>query len=325
MVAVCAVSMILFSGWGFLIHRSVNQLAVYQLPKAMRPFFYTQMDYLVTHSVRPDKRRNVDKSEAPKHFIDAEMYGDSSLWKMPYNWDAAVAKYSVDSLKEYGYVPYWIMEMKGRLTNAFRQQNRDSILYYAADLGHYIGDAHVPLHTTVNYDGQLTGQKGLHSLWESLVPELELVNYNLYSGHRAQYLKAPERAVWKALRGAYSLLPDVFLKEMEASTIMPDSVKYRRQMRNGKEVRSYSSTFAKEYSKRLGNMVNEQLLKSANLIADFYYTCWIDGGKPDLNKIMIEGFNRQAEQKMKKEYKIYRKNELLKNKLLIARETRDDD
>ena len=217
-VAVCAVSMILFSGWGFLIHRTVNQLAVYQLPKAMRPFFYTNIDYLVTHSVRPDKRRNVDKSEAPKHFIDAEMYGDSSLWKMPYNWDAAVAKYSIDSLKEYGYVPYWIMEVKGRLTNAFSQQNKDSILYYAADLGHYIGDAHVPFHTTVNYDGQLTGQKGLHSLWESLVPEIELVNYNLYSGHRAQYLKLPERAVWKAVRGAYSLLPDVFLQEMEAYT-----------------------------------------------------------------------------------------------------------
>ena len=66
---------------------------------------------------------------------------------------------------------------------------------------------------------------------------------------------------------------------------MPDSVKYRKQMRNGKEVKSYTAAFAKEYSKRLGNTVNEQLLKSANLIADLYYTCWVDGGKPDLDKI----------------------------------------
>ena len=68
----------------------------------------------------------------------------------------------------------------------------------------------MPLHTSINYDGQLTGQKGLHSLWESVVPEIELTNFNLYSKHKAQYLKHPEERLWKTLQQAHVLLGDVF-------------------------------------------------------------------------------------------------------------------
>src|SRR5688572_18617503 len=132
------------------------------------------MDYGVRYSVRPDERRNSDSTEATKHFIDFEAFGDSAAWKMPQDWNSAVQQYTKDSLLKYGYVPYQIMVLKEQLTNSFRQKNKDSILFYAADMGHYIADAHVPLHTSINYDGQLTGQKGLHSLWESVIPEIEL-------------------------------------------------------------------------------------------------------------------------------------------------------
>src|ERR1044072_8848068 len=110
------------SSWGFLVHRTVNQLAVYQLNKKMQPFYYKHLDYIVKEATRPDERRTFDAREAPKHFIDLEMYGDSAAWKMPLTWDEAVKKYSKDSLLKYGYVPYWVVEMKNRLANAFRQR-----------------------------------------------------------------------------------------------------------------------------------------------------------------------------------------------------------
>src|SRR6266700_6334244 len=162
------------SSWGFLVHRSVHQLAIYELPGTLQHCFYRNMDYLVKNSVRPDHRRNSDPTEAPKHFIDLEMYGDSAAWKMPLTWNEAVAKFSRDTLFKYGYVPYHIIMMKDQLTRAFSAHNKDSVLFYAADIAHYISDANVPLHTTTNYDGQLTGQKGLHNLWESVIPEGEL-------------------------------------------------------------------------------------------------------------------------------------------------------
>jgi hypothetical protein len=140
--------LIVCSGWGFLMHRTITQLSIYQLPPEMQPFFSQNMDYLVKHSIRPDERRNSDRTEATKHFIDLEAYGPDAEKDMPLNWDAAVAKYTKDTLLKYGHVPYWVIEMKNRLTRAFDVEDRDSILFYAADIAHYIEDANVPLSAT---------------------------------------------------------------------------------------------------------------------------------------------------------------------------------
>ncbi|HEY1017696.1 MAG TPA: zinc dependent phospholipase C family protein [Sediminibacterium sp.] len=310
--------LIISTGWGFLVHKTVHQLAVYELPETMLPFFYQQMDYLVTNAPRPDMRRNEDSTEATKHFIDLEMFGDRAATKMPLDWNRAVQKYTADTLLKYGYVPYHIIYMKGKLTEAFRKGNKDSILFYAADLGHYIGDVHVPLHTTVNYDGQLTDQKGLHSLWESMIPELEIGNYSLYSTHKATYLKKPAEAVWQAVRKAAGLVPDMLLKEKEVSKGFTEEQKFRVQIRRGKESKSYTTAFAKAYATALGTTINEQLRSSADLIADFWYTSWVDAGKPDLSRINT-GWSAGTEQKLAAELKAFHENKLLENKLLLSK------
>jgi hypothetical protein len=298
--------------WGYLIHRTINQLAVYELPDPMRLYFHDNMKYIVKYSIRPDQRRSDDPKEAPKHFIDLELFGDSAAWKMPMTWNAAVKKYGVDSLERCGYVAYYIMTVKHQLTAAFRKGHKDSILFYATDLAHYIGDVHVPLHVTENYDGQLTGQKGLHSLWETMVPEIELDKYDLRSKHKARYLKQPERAVWRAIRQTWLLLDDVFKEEREVSRSFTDSTKYRVQIRKGKEYKSYTSAFAKAYSARLGKTINQQLVRSVDLVADFWYTCWVDAGRPVLSAL--------GKEKWKEEQQAFKHNELIKKKLLISRQ-----
>lgn len=323
-IVYCLLIPLLFGNWGFLVHRTINQLAIYQLPKSMQPFFYTNREYLVKHSVRPDLRRNEDPTEAPKHFIDLEPFGDSAAWKMPHTWDSAVTLYSKDTLVKYGFVPYWIGEMKGKLTAALQMGNKDSILFYAADLGHYIADAHVPLHTSINYDGQLSNQKGLHSLWESTIPEIALNDYDLYSKHKATYLAHPEEAVWEMIQQTNLLVKNVFEQERETSKSFVDSLKYRIQIRNGRESRSYTSAFARAYSQRLENTINQQLLHSANLLADFLYTSWVDAGKPNLNKLN-GSVSKQGKRNLKEEKKRYRTNELIKNNLLLARQEKGSE
>jgi hypothetical protein len=310
--------LVITASWGFLVHRTVHQLAVYELPKEMVPFFYQNIDYLVTNAPRPDIRRNQDSTEATKHFIDLEMFGEEAATKMPMDWQTAVKLYSRDSLVKYGYVPYHIIYIKGKLTEAFRKGNKDSILFYATDLGHYIGDANVPLHTSVNYDGQLTNQKGLHSLWESMIPELEIGNYNLYTEHKAVYLKDPAKAIWRAIQHAASLVPDVFLKEKEISKNFALEQKYRTQMRNGRESKSYTTEFAKAYATALKTTVNEQLLKSANLIADFWYTSWVDAGKPDLSAL-TPGWSAAMQTKLDNDLKAFKNNKLLETNLLLSK------
>lgn len=312
------VLLITASSWGFLIHKTVQQLAIYELPNGLKPFFYQNMDNLVYNAPRPDIRRNTDSTEATKHFIDLEAFGPNAANDMPLDWPSALAKYGHDSLVKYGYVPYHVVYMKDQLVKAFKAKNKDSILFYAADLGHYIADANVPLHTTINYDGQLTNQKGLHSLWESMIPEIEIVNYNLYANHKASYLKHPEQAIWEAVRRAAILVPDMLAKEKSVSLQFTEAQKFRVQMRRGKESKSYTSEFAKAYAQALQSSVNDQLIHSANLIADFYYTAWVDAGKPDLSSL-YSNLDKAAKKKMKAEQKVYKNNALLSQKILLSK------
>lgn len=307
--------------WGFLVHRTVHQLAVYELPGNMQPFYYRNMDYLVQNAPRPDTRRNTDSTEASKHFIDLEPFGDSAAWKIPSTWQQAVSRYTLDTLLTYGYVPYQVLFMKDKLTEAFRSRNADSILYYSADMGHYIGDANVPLHTSINYDGQLTNQKGLHSLWESMIPELEIETYNLSSTHKAKYLKDPAEAILNAIRRAHVLVADLLAKEKEVSRNFSDTQKFRIQMRRGRESKSFTTEFAKAYAASLQPTINQQLIHSSNLIADFWYTCWVDAGKPNLNSLLTQPFTKADKKAMKKELKLFRNNKLIENNLLISKKT----
>ena len=312
------IAVIFCSGWGFLVHRTVNQLAVYQLRGDLQEFFFEHRENLVYNAPRADIRRNTDSTEATKHFIDLEAFGDSAAWKLPWDWNTAVQLHSRDTLLKYGYVPYHIIYMKEKLTGAFRMKNKDSILFYAADIAHYIGDAHVPLHTTLNYDGQLTGQKGLHSLWESTVPELDLNNYNLFADRKAKYLKDPSKAIWNVIRNSFSMVEEVLRTERDISKNFTDTTKYRIQVRDGKESRRYSTAFAKAYGEALKPTINRQLLLSANMIADFWYTAWVDAGKPDMEDI-TKDYSKADKKELRYEMDAYKKNKLIRDSLLIAR------
>jgi len=307
------------TSWGFLVHRSINQLAIYVLPESMATFFHENMEYLVREAASADIRRNKDSLEAPRHFIDFEAYDPELLgaWKMPFKYDAAVAKYGKDSLNKYGYLPYQIMESKTRLTEAFRSWNKDSVLLYAADLAHYIADAHVPLHTTLNYDGQLTDQPGLHSLWESMLPELYIDQFQLYTKYKVTYLKNPEQAVWDALRSSYILVNDILKKESLTAKEFPGDKKYKIQVRNGKTVKTYNTEFAKAYYQRIGKSVNMQLLLAVNLVADFWYTSWVDAGEPSLDILLVKSKN--GKRSLKAEKAAYKRNGLIRKKMLVAK------
>lgn len=312
--------LILFcSSWGFLVHRTVAQLAIYQLPKGMRNFFWKNKDSIVSQSIRPDVRRNMDKTEWPRHFIDVEAYGDSALWKMPMHLPEAIGQYSLDTIKKYGMVPYVVLEMKDRLTDAFKKGDKDSILFYAIDLCHYIGDANVPLHTSVNYDGQMTGQRGLHALWESTVPDQLMDGYRLRDGHKAKYIADPAADIWASVRRANGLVQGMIDAEREAVRGLPDSVVHRMEHRYGKDIKVYTPAFGKIYGEKLGTMVNDQLLHSADQIADFWYTAWVDGGRPDLDALLLTPLTKKDKKDYRTECKAYKRDQLIEKGLLLSR------
>lgn len=269
--------------WGFFAHKLINKQAVYSLPNEMARFYKLNSSYLEQNSVNPDKRRYVIKEEAPRHYIDLDAYDDSVKFDFPkLFWNEAKDKYSEDTLEKYGVVPWQIQKSLYQLTKAFEEKNARDILRLSADIGHYIADCHVPLHTTENYNGQLSNQLGIHAFWESRLPELYSGDYDLFVGP-AEYIQNPSQRIWKEVLEAHLALDSVLQFEKDLSTSFSSDKKYTLEERNKIVVKNYSTEFSQQYNLALNNQVERQFRKSIKMVADLWFTAWVNAGQPKLN------------------------------------------
>ncbi|CCH02356.1 hypothetical protein FAES_4357 [Fibrella aestuarina BUZ 2] len=273
--------------WGFYAHQQINRLAVFTLPPEMMPLYKSRIQYLTDNAVNPDKRRYAVVGEAPRHFIDLDAYADTTRETLPRSWSAAADRYGADTLAIHGIVPWHIQLAKYQLTEAFKERNVPKILRLSADIGHYIADANVPLHTTRNYNGQLTNQTGIHGFWESRLPELFAGQYDMIVG-AATYVEHPQRRAWQAVFAAHAALDSVLAIEQQLTQQLGESQKWNFEDRNGQTVKVYSAAFARQYHERLRGQVERQMRASVKMVGDLWYTCWVDAGQPDLAKLAAQ-------------------------------------
>ena len=273
--------------WGFFGHKRINRIATFTLPPEMFGFYKEHIEYITEHAVDPDKRRYAVDGEAQRHYIDIDHYvhsGEDPFEVVPRGWKDAVSKFSEDTLQAYGIVPWHISVMKYRLQRAFESQNVDLILKYSADIGHYIGDAHVPLHTTENYNGQLTGQKGIHGLWESRLVEINSENYDYFVG-KAEYVKHIGNFIWDAVEQSHLAVDSVLQIERDVTNDFDPDMKYSFEQRGTITVPVYSYEFSQEYHRRMNGMVERRLKAAINAVGSIWYTAWVDAGQPDLSSL----------------------------------------
>jgi hypothetical protein len=247
-------------------------------------FYKQHITYLTEQAVNPDKRRYRIAAEAPRHFIDLDAYGDSVRQLLPTAWTPAVQKFGADSLNKHGVVPWHLNLVKHQLTEAFRQHNVVDILRLSADLGHYVADACVPLHTTRNYNGQFTNQHGIHGLWESRLPELFAGQYDFFTGP-ARYLPQPQQKAWEIVWRSHAAVDSVFRLEKETAAELAEDKKYSFEERGGTTAKTYSRAYAATYHQKLNGQVERQMRLAVALVGSFWYTCWVDAGQPDLRKL----------------------------------------
>jgi hypothetical protein len=279
--------------WGFYAHRKINYYAVFLLPPEMMVLYKPHADFLMEHAVDPDKRRYAVPAEGPRHYLDIDHYGAHPYNSLPRKWNDAVTKYSEDSLNAHGIVPWWIQTMLSRLTNAFKEKNQAMILKYSAEIGHYIADAHVPLHASSNHNGQFTDQKGIHGFWESRIPELLAdKEWDFFIG-KAEYIKAPLDFTWQRVLESAAAADTVLQYEKELSRSFPQDQKFSYEDRNGLTIRQYSSAYTKKYNEILKGMVERRMRQSIFAIASFWYTAWVNAGQPDLAKLTNKEFSAE--------------------------------
>ena len=268
--------------WGFYAHKRVNRYAVFTLPEELIGFYKKHIDYLTEHAVDADKRRYAIKEEAPRHYIDIDYYGKDPFQLMPRKWNDAVDKFSEDTLLAYGIVPWHIQTVYNRLVRAFEQKDVNYILKNSADLGHYVADAHVPLHTTLNYDGQLTGQKGIHAFWESRLPELFANDYDYLVG-TAKYQYSVLDVAWEAVEGSFNALDSVLGFDKQLSEEYEQDKQYSYGKRGQKTIKQKSAEFSEAYHLMLNGMVERRLCLSIKTIGNLWYSAWVDAGQPILD------------------------------------------
>lgn len=194
-----------------------------------------------------------------------------------------------EHFSEYGMLPYHLEQMQRRITDAFIAEDGDRILRLCAEMGHYIGDAHVPLHTTENYNGQLTGQTGIHAFWESRLPELFAdENYDFFVG-KARYIDQPREYYWDIILKSHSLVDSVLNSERRLRETFPVDQQLVFDERLGRTVKTQSEEFSAAWSEEMQGMVEERFRAAILSIGSVWYTCWVDAGQPDLDRLAPAG------------------------------------
>lgn len=263
--------------WGFEGHKTINRMAIFTLPSEVSPFFIKNIEYITEHSTAPDSRRYSIKKEGAGHYIDLEFYSNiDSLQNL--SWKKITSIVPEDSLYKHGVLPWRIIQYKYLLQNAFQNKSYKDIIKFASELGHYIADAHVPLHTTKNYNGQFTNQHGIHSLWETKVVNLFINDLNFFT-KKAEYISYLQPFIWEIITNS-NLDVNRVLKTEEILSNESFVTKYSFPSKN--EKKTFSNSYIKEYSRRLDGMVEKRIKLAIQNLGSVWYTAWIDAGQPIL-------------------------------------------
>jgi hypothetical protein len=300
--------------WGIFGHEHINNAAVMALPKPIQTFFYNHLDFITQESTVPDLRKYTlrDKAENPRHYMDMENFG--SVDSIPLPFDEAKKKYNEKFLADNGILPWYIQEVMTKLTKAMKDKRKTEILFLAADLAHYIGDANMPLHTSANHDGQLTNQKGIHSMWESRIPEMFGKNYNFYTGE-AKYIDNVEKATWDMLKDSHSqveilLQVDKKLRDGFAPGDIFEKDEKGNVAKNKFNDMIYSKEYVTQFHTALNGMVEKQMRKAIVSTANFWYTAWVNAGKPDLDGLDSKEMTNRNQKNLKNDLKLWKTGKL---------------
>lgn len=308
-------SLVFFSSWGTFGHEHINKAAVFALPDSMQLFFYNHIDYITQESTVPDLRKYtmLDKTETPRHYIDLEKFGNAD--SIPRNYAEASIKYKPEFLMEFGILPWHIQDMMEKLTKAFKNKRKTEILFLAADLAHYLGDAHMPLHTTFNHDGQLTDQRGIHALWESRLPEMFGREYN-YHVAMATYIPDVQKNTWELILHSYKLADTLLLadKQLRKKFTKDKIFKLNEKgevIKNKFNQNVFTDAYATQFHEALNGMVENQLRSAISCVSSYWYTAWVNAGRPNLNDLDPDYLNESNKEKIKGELRTLKFGKLL--------------
>jgi hypothetical protein len=269
--------------WGSEGHRLINRLAAKNLPPDTPAFLrseaaLTEIEYL---GPEPDRWRShaepeLNAAQAPEHFIDLELA--DALGPLPPNRLDFEAKVFAAGQRpdKIGLQPWEATEVWERLKAALREyrnlsaagQNtlpaEQAAIFYAGWLGHYVGDASQPLHTTVQYNG-----------WVGPNPNGYTTAHTIHGQFEGPFVAANMHAaeVEEKMTSLHAIDADIF----------PVYVAYLRHTATYVE-RVYqlekAGGFVNGGSPESREFTAERLAAGASMLRDMIYSAWLESAKP---------------------------------------------
>jgi hypothetical protein len=354
-------------------------MAVFTLPSELIPLYKSNIEYLTEHGVDPDKRRYATATEAVRHYIDLDHWGEHPFDNIPRNRDEVLMKFTtlsvidsgdtimildfreelnlpdtisvfdedfpmlaykeffrqnikkeieqgvsdilietdffgdhkiqlfaIDHFTDHGINPYNSLYYYYKLRDAFIDVNWKRVIKISTDFGHYIADGHVPLHTSKNYNGQLTNQVGIHAFWESRIPELFADGqFDLFTG-KAEYIDDPGTYIWDYVLASHSFVDSVLAIEKRLSYTFPTDQQYCFEERLEKITRTQCSAYAMKYMQEMDGMVEDRMREAVKAIGSLWYSAWVDAGQPIVPKDLVIAWDDEEKQLMQALENVFR-------------------
>ena len=255
------------AAWGIEVHKFIMARAIALLPSEIRPYFQKYQAAVVEHSGDPDLWRTVGWiEEPPRHFVDMDAYGPYPFSELPHEYDEAIKRYGAEFVLKNGTLPWRSEEMYKKLVEAFTQKapySRENIRLFASVVSHYVADAHQPFHAALNYDGQLTGQSGIHSRFESELFARYEAKVHL-SPNIAGPVGQPREFVFGALTTSFSLVQPV----LDADKAAVGNREF------------YDDEYFDRFFAGVKPILEKRLSDSIGAVAAFIRDAWVEAGRP---------------------------------------------
>ena len=280
------------SAWSDPVRRLIIEEAVRRLPDPMRGLLDgpTHLGRLQDAAAAPADDADTpgapyqpDQDPRRVFRIDAAAGELPAFADIPRRQAEAEAALGAETVRRMGTAPWAATDALDRLAHALTDGRTDAIFASAGDLARIVADLHMPLHTTVNHDGQLTGNHGIGG-----VLAVGLIGRRLDACRKAvrqdrqvaRYLADPADSLFNWLATAHGRTAPILEADTAArnrSTYNP--AQHPEDLASPDAAKPYYEALAAELARR-GAPEAAALRDAAAHLADLLYTAWVRAGKP---------------------------------------------
>jgi len=269
---------IFLSSWGGVGHGIINKKVPESFPTTMAAFTIWS-DSLSANASVADQRKDTVKTEGIKHYIDIDNYTEFiSKGRIVSTYDSIVNLHGISTVESNGTLPWATVNMYNSLIVDFKTLKWHQAMLDASDLGHYVADGHMPLHITANFDGGSTGQKGIHSRYETGM-------VGVYSSNlRANYTGETDLHIISNVN-KYIMDYIYFDYKYKDSVLLAD-----------KFANSYTGGYNPGLWLKTQYFTTMLFRNSSHSIAELIYNAWVTAGSPPFGAtVFVNGLSNTTE------------------------------